>query len=418
MLIGCIADDFTGASDLGNMLVRAGMSTTLCVGVPEAGAAVGSDAAVIALKSRSVPSAEAVSASLSALNWLRDQGCQHVYFKYCSTFDSTPEGNIGPVLDALSDALGAPRAVVVPAFPGTGRRVFMGHLFVNDQLLNRSGMENHPLTPMTEPDIRAWLALQTGRGVGHVDAATVRAGRAAIQKALDAEELAGKRYIVIDTTDDADLREIGAAVAHDLLVSGGSGLGLGLPANFIKRAEADGAPWRGCDGRAVALVGSCSRATLGQVERHEQAHPVFHLDPRAVAEGRQTVADVHEWCVSQGTESVPLVTSTMSGPDLAAIQDELGREQSAELLEHLFGELAQRLLSSGYERLIVGGGETSGAVVAALGIQLARIGPQIAPGVPALDPENAPFVCALKSGNFGDEDFFATAAHVLAGEPE
>lgn len=409
MKLGCIADDFTGASDLGNMLARAGMPTTLCIGVPQDGRAPGTDAAVVALKTRSLPAAEAVAKSLAAVDWLREQGCTQICFKYCSTFDSTPQGNIGPVLDALAERLDARRAVVVPAFPGTGRRVFMGHLFVNDTLLNRSGMEDHPLTPMTEPDIRAWLGLQTSARVGHVGAGTVRAGAAPIRAALDAAEAGGVRYVVVD----ADLEAIGAAVADDVLVSGGSGLGLGLPANFGAQAG-NGLPRCGRSGRAVALAGSCSRTTQAQVARHAEHAPVLHLDPMAVAEGRQTPADVAEWVLSQPADSVPLVSSTMPAEDLAAVQKRLGRDTSAAVLETFFGALAADLVARGVARLIVGGGETSGAVVSALAIGSARVGPQIAPGVPALAPEDAAFVCTLKSGNFGGPDFFGDAARVLA----
>lgn len=415
MLIGCIADDFTGASDLGNMLALAGMSTTLCIGVPPKDARIETDAAVVALKTRSVPAAEAVKTSLEALDWMRACDVAQVYFKYCSTFDSTPEGNIGPVLDALAEALNAPRAVVVPSFPGAGRRVFMGHLFVQDQLLNRSGMEDHPLTPMTESDIRRWLALQTKEGVGHVDASAVRAGAQAVRAALEAETAAGRRYVVVDTMDDDDLRSIGAAVAGDVLVSGGSGLGLGLPANFDEGQAATPKPWRGKTGRAVAFAGSCSRATQAQVSKHGESQPLLRLDPFAVAEGSQSAETAAQWVQEQPADAVPMVSSTMSSEKLAEIQSALGRERSAEMLESLFGELAAKLVDAGYERVIVGGGETSGAVVSALDVAQAEIGPQIAPGVPALAPKDAPFVCTLKSGNFGDEEFFMKAASVLAG---
>lgn len=413
MKLGCIADDFTGASDLGNMLARAGMPTTLCIGVPQGGRTPGTDAAVVALKTRSVPPADAVDKSLAALDWLREQGCTQIYFKYCSTFDSTPEGNIGPVLDALAERLKVSRAVVVPAFPGTGRRVFMGHLFVDDTLLNRSGMEDHPLTPMTESDIRAWLALQTRARVGHVDAGTVRSGSTAIRAALDAVEAEGSRYVVVDTVDDADLAAIGAAVSDDVLVSGGSGLGLGLPANFGAQFG-KGVPWLGRPGRAVALAGSCSRTTQSQVTRHAGHAPVLRVDPIAVAEGRQTPAEAADWVLSQSEDSVPLVSSTMPAEELAAVQKRLGRATSAQALESFFGALAADLVARGIARLIVGGGETSGSVLSALAIGSARIGPQIAPGVPALAPEDAAFVCTLKSGNFGGPDFFADAARLLA----
>ncbi len=413
MRIGAIADDFTGASDLGNMFTRSGLSTALCIGVP--GSAVAeTDAAVVALKTRSIPAEAAVARSLEALEWLRGQGCEQIYFKYCSTFDSTPEGNIGPVLEALADALGAARAVVVPAFPGTGRRVMMGHLFVGDQLLNRSGMESHPLTPMTEPDLRRWLARQTSRGVGHVDITALREGAEATRAALDAASAGGAAWIVMDTVDDADLMTIGAAVKGEALVSGGSGLGLGLAQNFDGLTGAASEDWAGRAGRAVALAGSCSRMTQAQVAAHDG--PALHLDPHAIAAGDRTVAEVADWVREQPADSVPLVTSTMASEELAKVQEALGRDRSAEMMEAFFGDLAKALVSDGFERLIVGGGETSGAVVSALGLTVCRIGPQIAPGVPALAPDGAPFVCTLKSGNFGDEAFFATAARVLGGE--
>lgn len=415
MRIGAIADDFTGASDLGNMLARGGLATRLCIGVPE-GPLSGDAAVVIALKTRSIPASEAVAQSLAALDWLRAQGCGQVYFKYCSTFDSTPEGNIGPVLDALAGALAAPRAVVVPAFPATGRRVLMGHLFVGDQLLNRSGMEHHPLTPMTEPDIRRWLALQTPSRVGHVDIATVRAGAAAIGDALDRQAAEGARHIVVDTLDDDDLRAIGAAVAGDALVSGGSGLALGLTAAGTDPAAGAPAGWRGNAGRAAALVGSCSAATRAQVARHARTEPVLFLDPLAVAAGHQTAQAAADWVRAQGAGRVPLVASSMAPEALTAVHARLGRAASAALLEHVFGDLARRLVAGGTGRLIVAGGETSGAVVSALGLRSLRLGPEIAPGVPALAPDGAAFVCTLKSGNFGAADFFATAARVLAGQ--
>ncbi|PKP84864.1 MAG: hypothetical protein CVT80_05785 [Alphaproteobacteria bacterium HGW-Alphaproteobacteria-2] len=414
MRIGAIADDFTGASDLGNMLARGGMNARLCIGVPD-GPSPEADAVVIALKTRSIPATDAVAQALAVLDWLRVQGCGQVYFKYCSTFDSTPDGNIGPVLDALAEALGAPRAVVVPAFPATGRRLMMGHLFVGDQLLNRSGMEHHPLNPMTEPDIRRWLALQTRFRVGHVDIATVHRGAGAIRDALDRLTVEGARHIVVDTIDDDDLRSIGAAVAGDVLVSGGSGLALGLTGSIAGPAGGANAEWGGNSGRAAALVGSCSAATRAQVARHARTEPVLHLDPLAVAGGSQTAEDAAGWVLSQGAGRVPLVASTMEPGALAAVQNRLGREASAVLLEIFFGDLARLAVAGGIGRLIVAGGETSGAVVSALGLRSLSIGPEIAPGVPALAPDGADFVCTLKSGNFGDEAFFVTAARVLAG---
>jgi uncharacterized protein YgbK (DUF1537 family) len=414
MRLGAIADDFTGASDLGNMLARAGMSTTLCFGTPDE-AASGTEAVVVALKTRSIPADDAVSQSLDALNWLRSQRCDQVYFKYCSTFDSTPAGNIGPVLEALARALGAPRAVVVPSFPEAGRRVFMGHLFVNDQLLSRSGMEHHPLTPMTEPDLRIWLGKQTDLPVAHVDVRVLRQGHDAIRAQLDAlqRDAESPVLVVMDTVDEDDLRAIGRAVAKDVLVSGGSGLGLGLPENFDGLDPALATAWTARGGRAVALAGSCSAMTRRQVAAHEEGHPVLRLDPIAIAEGRHTPRDAADWVIAQDPASVPLVSSAMAPDDLARVQSLLGREESASLIEGFFGDVARSLVAQGFERIVTGGGETSGAIVSALGLRKCRIGPQIAPGVPALAPEGEDFVCTLKSGNFGDAGFFAHAANVL-----
>ncbi|MEM1102060.1 MAG: 3-oxo-tetronate kinase, partial [Pseudomonadota bacterium] len=232
MKLGCIGDDFTGSSDLANTLAKQGMAVVQYSGIPAADADPSVEAGVISLKSRSIAPGDAVAQSLAALDWLRAQGCTQFFFKYCSTFDSTSEGNIGPVADALAEALSADRVIVCPAFPGTGRSVYQGHLFVNDALLNESGMQNHPLTPMTDPDLRRWLARQTRRDVGHVAAGTVFQGAAAIRDALDVEHAAGRTHIVVDAIRDADLMAIGAAAAGLTLVTGGSGVALGLPANF------------------------------------------------------------------------------------------------------------------------------------------------------------------------------------------
>ena len=237
MLLGCIGDDFTGSSDLANTLSKQGLRTVQYTGIPKVPAAADVEAGVVALKSRSIDRAEAVRQSLAALAWLQDQGCEQIFFKYCSTFDSTAEGNIGPVIDALADALGAHCVIVCPAFPGTGRSIYQGHLFVKDALLSESGMQSHPLTPMTDPDIRRFLARQSNNAVGHVNAESVLAGTQKIKEALDAEHKAGKRLIVVDALRDVDLIQIGAAADGLPLVTGGSGVALGLPANFSGRGH-------------------------------------------------------------------------------------------------------------------------------------------------------------------------------------
>ncbi|MEM6619283.1 MAG: 3-oxo-tetronate kinase, partial [Pseudomonadota bacterium] len=275
MKLGCIGDDFTGSSDLANTLAKAGMRTVQYVGIPDTPAEADVDAGVVALKSRSIPAAEAVAQSLAALAWLRAQGCRQFFFKYCSTFDSTPDGNIGPVADALAEALEADPVIFCPAFPGTGRSVYQGHLFVGDRLLSESGMETHPLTPMTDPDLRRWLAQQSRHPVGHVPAQTVFAGPDAIAQALREEQTAGRRHVVVDATRDADLVDIGRAAAAMPLVTGGSGVALGLPDNFGCKPGAP--PWAAQTGPAIILSGSCSTATRGQVAHHQALYPTRKL---------------------------------------------------------------------------------------------------------------------------------------------
>jgi uncharacterized protein YgbK (DUF1537 family) len=422
MLLGCIGDDFTGSSDLANMLARGGMRVTQYNGVPDTPAAVDVEAGVVALKSRTIPSAEAVAQSLAALAWLREQGCRQFMFKYCSTFDSTPQGNLGPVLDALSDALQAGRAIVCPAFPATGRSIYMGHLFVGDRLLSESGMQDHPLTPMTDPDLRRWLGLQTRRGVGHVPHRTVAAGAAAIAEGLAGEQAAGRPYVVVDAVSDADLRAIGAAIADDALLSGGSGIALGLPDNFRRKGliGETRTTWAGERGTAVATCGSCSRASMGQIEHHRRAgHPVREMAAEDIVEGRVAPGEAVAWALeARGDGLLPLIYSSASPDKVREAQARYGRETVSARIEDFFADTARLLRERGVKRLIVAGGETSGAVVSALGVAAFEIGPEIDPGVPALRVPGETLTLALKSGNFGAEDFFAKAARVLAGIPE
>jgi uncharacterized protein YgbK (DUF1537 family) len=416
MLLGCVGDDFTGASDLANTLAKEGMRTTLYCGVPAGPAAPGVEAGVVALKSRTIPAAEAVRLSLGALEWLAAQGCRQFFFKYCSTFDSTPEGNIGPVIEALLDRLGADRAVVCPAFPATGRTVYQGHLFVGDRLLSESGMERHPLTPMTDPDLRRWLARQTRRPVGHVPAATVGRGADAIEAAIGAAAAAGRGVAVVDALTDADLRAIGRAARGHRLVTGGSGVALGLPANFRDAGLLAGgaARWRGRGGRAAILSGSCSAATRGQVAAHRG--PALAVDPDALTAGTATAGAAAAWALAQ--DATPLVYSSADPEAVAAAQARHGRERLAAAIEGFFAETARRLVAGGVERLIVAGGETAGAVVEGLALTALAIGPEIAPGVPALAAEDRPLALALKSGNFGGPGFFADAVQALGADTE
>ncbi|WP_018001546.1 3-oxo-tetronate kinase [Paracoccus sp. N5] len=415
MLLGCIGDDFTGSSDLGNTLVKAGMRTVQYCGIPDTPADPAVEAGVVALKTRSVPAAEAVRQSLAALDWLRAQGCRQFLFKYCSTFDSTPQGNIGPVAEALAEALGADAVIFCPAFPAAGRTVWQGHLFVGDRLLSESGMEAHPLTPMTDPDLRRCLAAQARCGVGHLPAATVWQGVPAIRARLAAEAGAGRPLVIADAIRDADLVALGQAAADMPLITGGSGIALGLPGNFARAGLLAGAaaPWQGQPGRAAALSGSCSRATRGQVARHvASGAPAQEIDPEAVLSGAATPRAAADWALAQ--DGLPLVYSSADPQAVRAVQDRHGGARVAAALEAFMAETARLLLAGGVTRLITAGGETSGAVVEALAPGALEIGPEIAPGVPAMRA-GAGLVLALKSGNFGAEDFFAAADSVLAG---
>lgn len=414
MILGAIGDDFTGSSDLGLMLADGGMRTVQYVGVPDGPADAAVEAGIVALKSRSIAPQEAVRQSLEALDWLLAQGCRQIVFKICSTFDSTPQGNIGPVAEALVQRLGTDAPVVVcPVFPATGRTLYMGHLFVGDALLSESGLQNHPINPMTDADIRRWLALQTTGAVGHVPLPAVRAGAAACRERLFAERDAGRRLAVVDAIDDDDLTVIAEAADGLPLMVGGSGIALGLPALY-RRAGLIGeaaAAWIGAAGPAVALSGSCSQATRRQVAEHAAHHPQRKIDTDALMAGHLTADELAEWALAAG--GLPLIYSSDDPAAVAAAQQRHGAAPLAEALERLFGDVAVRLAERGVERLIVAGGETSGAVVTALGLQALRIGPKIDPGVPALRAETLTLTLALKSGNFGAPDFFDKAMRVM-----
>lgn len=410
MKLGCIGDDFTGSSDLANTLAKGGMRVTQYTGVPSDPASVDIEAGVVALKSRSVPAAQAIEQSLAALDWLLAQGCTQIFFKYCSTFDSTPEGNIGPVMDALAARLNATRVIACPAFPTTGRSVYQGHLFVQDQLLSDSGMRHHPLTPMTDPDLRRWLGLQTQHSVGHVAAPTVFAGAEAISAELDAQHALENTHIIVDAIRDEDLMAIGKAAADLPLITGGSGVALGLPANF--GCSPSRPNWTSQDGKCVALSGSCSIATREQVARHKENHPSLEIIAADVIEGRQTAQDIASWALQ--ADGIPLAYSSADPEVIKSVQTEYGLEQSSQAIETLFSDVAALLVTGGITRLLTAGGETSGAVVEGLKLTQLEIGPEIDPGVPALRASKD-LTLALKSGNFGSPDFFEKAAGVLGG---
>lgn len=418
IVLGAIADDFTGATDLANTLVRQGMRCLQANGVPRPGFKLPDvDAVVVALKSRTTPRDKAVRDSLAALTWLRGHGARQYFFKYCSTFDSTDKGNIGPVADALLDALKADFTVVCPAFPATGRTIYKGHLFVGDCLLSQSGMRDHPLTPMHDANLVNVLARQTPHKVALVQYADVEKGPERIAECFARLVNEGYRYGVVDAISDAHLLTIGTACAGLRLVTGGSGVALGLPDNF-RRSGLLGAPAEpqmpAGDGRCVVLAGSCSQATLAQVARARKDWPAYPIDPLGVTDIDTAVGDAVSWAAQQD-EQAPLVYYSSAEPDnVRAVQEQLGREQAGSLIERIHSGIARKLVEQGVGRLIVAGGETSGAVVAALGVEALEIGPEIDPGVPWTQTLGEHRIAlALKSGNFGSENFFAKAFGML-----
>ena len=425
-LLGCIADDFTGATDLANNLVRAGMRTVQTIGVPESADAVFADAIVVALKSRTVPATDAVAQSLKAYQWLKAQGVSQIYFKYCSTFDSTPAGNIGPVTDALLDAIhgeGKGFTIVCPAFPENQRTIFNGHLFVGEQLLSDSGMRDHPLTPMTDANLVRVMQAQTKRRVGLVNYATVSKGADAIKAAFQNLQDQGYGVAVIDAISNTDLMAMGAALAGMPLVTAGSGVAIGLPQNW--RATGQLAPSDHADqlpppsGYQAVISGSCSVATNQQVAVWRDAGlPALAIDPLGLANGTTTADAAADWARQHLPKGPVLVYATAAPEAVREIQAQLGVAAAGALVESALSRIAVSLIESGVRQLVVAGGETSGAVVQALAVERMAIGPQIDPGVPwtcvnAAAAGDQTVHVALKSGNFGTPDFFQKAFAAL-----
>lgn len=414
MLLGCIADDFTGATDLANMLVRGGMRTIQTIGVPSAPLGEEMDAIVIALKSRTIPASDAVSQSLAAFAWLKASGCPQVYFKYCSTFDSTPKGNIGPVTDALMRALDTDFTIACPAFPEAGRTICRGYLFVGDVLLSESGMKDHPLTPMTDANLVRVLQAQTPRTVGLIRYDTLARGSAALREAISGLRRDGVAIAIVDALSQADLHCIAEGCSDLPLVTAGSGVGLGI-AEHHRRARhlahaATAAALPRVPGHAAVLSGSCSVATNGQVAHWLRSRPAFRIDPLRLAAGGETVREALAWAGTRLQAGPVLIYATATPDQVKAAQRELGAERSGALVEHALAQIATGLVSAGVRKLVVAGGETAGAVVGALGIRSLRIGPQIDPGVPWTESlGDEPIALALKSGNFGSIDFFSKA---------
>ena len=441
ILLGCIADDFTGASDLANNLVRAGMRVVQTIGVPTSPLSAEVDAVVVALKSRTIAPQEAIAQSLAALTWLQAQGAQQIYFKYCSTFDSTAQGNIGPVTDALMDALGCDFTIATPAFPDNKRTVFKGYLFAGDTLLSESGMQNHPLTPMTDANLVRVLQAQTQRVVGLVDYSVVARGAAAVTERINELKSAGVGIAIVDAISNDDLMRLGPALKGMPLVTAGSGVAIGLPQNFGIAPSANASVIPKASGLQAVVAGSCSLATNAQVLAFIKAGlPALAIDPLRMASGIDVAAEALAWAAPLLQAGPVLVYSTAESSAIKAVQRQLGVEEAGALVERTLAAIAKGLVALGVRQLIVAGGETSGACVQALGITQMQIGPQIAPGVPwcfSEPPRSALRVLpaprggraslgaarrlaasgvhiTLKSGNFGGNDFFTDAFKMLA----
>jgi 3-dehydrotetronate 4-kinase len=417
ILLGCIADDFTGATDLANNLVRNGMRAVQTIGVPAATLDVAADAVVVALKSRTIAAADAVTQSLAALKWLRAQGAKQIYFKYCSTFDSTAQGNIGPVAEALMDALGTDFTIATPAFPDNQRTVFKGHLFVGDVLLSDSGMRNHPLTPMTDSNLVRVLQAQCRRRVGLIDYKAVAAGADAISTRIAQLRSEGVAIAIVDALSNDDLLRLGPALKNLPLVTAGSGVAIALPANFGIQASARASELPRAGGTQAVLSGSCSVATNRQVQAFLAAgRPALMIDPLRIAAGHDVTAEALAWAAPVLAKGPVLVYSTADPQAVKAVQGKLGVEAAGAMVERALAAIARGLADLGVRQLVLAGGETSGACVQALGVSQMQIGPQIDPGVPwcwGRDGSGRPLHLALKSGNFGADDFFGKAFTML-----
>ncbi|WP_298832172.1 3-oxo-tetronate kinase [uncultured Piscinibacter sp.] len=418
MKLGCIADDFTGATDLANNLVRAGMRTVQTIGIPAGAAPADAEAVVVALKSRTIAPAEAVAQSLAALRWLRENGARQIYFKVCSTFDSTDRGNIGPVTEALMDALGCSFTIACPAFPANGRTVYKGYLFTGDVLLSEGSMRAHPLTPMTDPSLVRVMQRQCRRRVGLIEQAVVRRGSEAIAARMQALQAEGIGIAIVDALDDDDLHAMGRAFATLPLLTAGSGVAIGLPANFGIAPSAGAAALPAPQGARAVVSGSCSAASNAQVAAFLARHAGrgFAIDPLRIAAGQDVATEALDWALPRlGAE--PLLVHATAAPDaVKASQAALGVERAGALVEETLARVAEGLVRRGVAQLVVAGGETSGACVQALGVRSLRIGAQIDPGVPwchADTGDGKPVHLALKSGNFGGTDFFDKAFEVL-----
>ncbi|OHV24067.1 four-carbon acid sugar kinase family protein [Rhizobium sp. RMa-01] len=423
ILLGSIADDYTGASDLANTLTKNGLRTVQTVGIPDPSLALPDvDAVVVSLKIRSIPPADAVTAATSAEQWLRRRGASHVLYKICSTFDSTDAGNIGPVTEALSHAAGGGIVLVTPAFPETGRTVYLGHLFVGGQPLNESPLKDHPLNPMHDANLVRVLARQSHGAVGLIDLTAIAAGPGAVKARLEALRAAGVTAAIADAIFERDLETLGEIALETPVSTGASGLGLGLARALVRsdRISSGGAVpadvIRPVGGLSAIVAGSCSKATLRQLDVAERSMPVLRLDPEKLLAGPDEIAAAISWAGDRVTAGPVAVAASAAPETVTRLQSLYGREASGHAIETATSIIAAELVARGVRRLVVAGGETSGAAVDRLAIPAFLIGPEIAAGVPVLRTignAQGDILLALKSGNFGGEDFFAAALAMM-----
>ncbi|MGQ4877516.1 3-oxo-tetronate kinase [Billgrantia sp. LNSP4103-1] len=410
-LLGCIADDFTGGTDLASTLVQGGMRTIQCLGVPSDPIDTDADAVVVALKTRTCDRARAIEESLQALSFLREAGCEQFFYKYCSTFDSTDRGNIGPVADALMDALDIRFTIACPAFPENERTVYKGHLFVGDALLSDSSMRDHPLTPMRDANLVRVLGRQTAREVYLCHQEMVDQGASRLRERFTSLSGNVDGYAIVDATTAKHLYLIGEAAANLRLITGGSGIARGLPLNFIKQgklqAPDDASRIALSQGNTLILAGSCSAMTNKQVAHWLESRPGYRLDPLSLAEGDAQVNDAIAWALDHLPRQSVLIYASADPGAVKQVQAVLGTEAAGTLVESALARIARAVHEHGIDKYVIAGGETSGAVLQALEVKALRIGPEVAPGVPwTVSTFGPPLSLALKSGNFGDERFF------------
>ena len=416
--LGIIADDFTGATDIANTLAKERINTVQIIGVPDTNTTIdNAKAVVVALKSRSIPPNEAVQQSLDTLNWFKLHEVKQIIFKYCSTFDSTKHGNIGPVADVLIDALNSQIAIICPAFPENNRTIYMGHLFVGTELLSESPLKDHPLNPMRDSNLIRLMESQSKYKAGLIQLNEVRNGPQSIKRSINKLSKEGFRYAVADSITNDDLIALGSAVSNHPLVTGSSGIGFGISRDLqpkISKTNVKSVKVSNISGKSIILAGSCSKTTRSQLARVIDLWPSIKLDVAKIVKNKKTKFELIEWARNQPTDQPVVIFSSSSKKEILELQRDFEIRNVGKLIEKIFADIAESLVKSGFRKLIVAGGETSGAVVSALNIKKLRIGQEISPGIPWTETYSDPkLALALKSGNFGDQDFFIKAIKMI-----